>query len=316
MIHRSDKEHIEAEISGLDLLLASLPEDDFLGRRSLESRRKKLVSDLEQLADQIEKRARVALYFAGAPVIGSQGIETDFGTTALSNFQDLLTKVWASSGQANLAPMGPIPDKSASMLHITSLVQGSFGFLLEELDERGEPLFETPLHVAADRVVGYLSDFADESPEKFEAAIEEVDPRVFKALRAFFLPMKRREATLRIVEGDIDKKFDRPAIDRAWSRLEAAEIDEEHVEHEGRLLGLIPIGRRFEFEADDRPTIIKGKVGEQFSQTYLQRITDEQFAGKRWKAKFHRVMVKQQGRPPVERFTLMELNVIEPEAGA
>ena len=94
----------------------------------------------------------MALFFGGNPVVGSIGIETTFGTNVMWSFQDMMSKVWSSLSEAQpLKQMGPIRDREASQLHITSVVHGSFGFLLEELDET-EPLFQTPLSVAADKL--------------------------------------------------------------------------------------------------------------------------------------------------------------------
>jgi hypothetical protein len=71
------------------------------------------------------------------------------------------------------------------------------------------------------------------------------------------------------------------------------------------------VGRRFEFEADDQDAIIAGKVGEKFSQSYLERMNNEQFAGRRWKAQFQRVVVSRKGSEPIERYTLLELDEID-----
>ncbi|MEO7275281.1 MAG: hypothetical protein ABIX28_01980 [Vicinamibacterales bacterium] len=311
MIRKLDRDHVQAEIASLDAMLARLPANDYLGRKSLGSRRRQLQQQLETIGAAPENRAQVALYFGGDPVIGSFGVQAEFGTHSLSNFQDLITKVWGASAQ-ELSPMGPVPDKASAQLHITNLVHGSFGFLLEELDEQGEPLFETPLRRAADKAVAYIASFAAENEAQFTAAIEDIDQRVFKSLRAFFGVIQRGKATLRIVEGEIDAQLDRTAIERAWVRVEAADVDDDNVPMTGRLLGMIPIGRRFEFEPDGGAAIIKGKVGEQFSQHYLERMTNEQFAGRRWNALFRKVTITRSGRPPVDQFTLLQLDLIPP----
>ena len=305
-----DRDYIQAEISALTALIASLPERDYLGRSSLEARRQDLVEELDKLAAASENRAKIALYFGGEPVIGSAGVETEFSTSALSSFQDLITKVWGA-GAGNLSAMGPVPDKAASRLHITSLVHGSFGFLLEELDDQGEPLFETALRKAAKTAVHYVASIADENEARFTETLEQLDPRGFSAVRDFFSSIYQRKATLRLVEGTVDARFDRTAVERAWNRLEAAKVDEERYPLEGKLLGIIPLGRRFEFDPDGATQVIKGKVGERFSESYLERMSTEQFAGKRWKATLHRVVVTRQGREPSERFTLLELDEIE-----
>ena len=305
-----DRDYIQAEIAALTALIASLPERDYLGRSSLEARRQDLVQELETLAAASENCAKIALYFGGEPVIGSAGVEAEFSGIALSNFQDLITKVWGA-GTGKLPAMGRVPDKAASQLHITSLVHGSFGFLLEELDVQGEPLFESALRKAANTAVHYVASIADENEARFVETLEQLDPRVFSAVRDFFSSLYRSKATLRLVEGTVDARFDRTAVQRAWDRLETANVEEDRYTLEGRLLGIIPLGRRFEFDPDGATQVIKGKVGELFSQRYLERMSTEQFAGKRWKATFHHVVITRQGREPSERFTLLELDEIE-----
>lgn len=310
MMRKLTRQHINAELAGLNTLLAALPEGDVIGRMSLTSRRDSLMRELEALEQVAENRAKIALYFGGEPVIGSTGLRAGFGADSLGHFQDLLTKVWAA-GTGNLAAMGPIPDKGASQLHITSLVHGSFGFLLEELDDHGEPLFESALRVAADHVVDYIANFADENEAKFSETLEQLDPRVFGAVRDFFSSVYKAKATFRLVEGETDARFDRVAIERAWVRIEASNVDEEQITREGRLLGMIPLGRRFEFEPDGEVKVIEGKVGEKFSQSYLERMNNEQFAGRRWKAVLTHKTVERKGRKPTETYTLIELDEIE-----
>jgi hypothetical protein len=309
MMRRLTRQRINAELAGLNTLLASLPDNDVIGRMSLTSRRDNLVRELEALEQTAENRAKIALYFGGEPVVDSTGVEAGFGADSLGQFQDLLTKVWAVNS-GTLSPMGPIPDKDASQLHITSLVHGSFGFLLEELDEQGEPLFETPLRQAADKAVEYIVNFADENEARFTETLETLDPRVFKAVREFIRTVYKANATFRVVEGETDARFDRVAIERVWIRIETIDVDEQQVTREGRLLGMIPVGRRFEFEPDGASKIIEGKVGERFSESYMERMSDEQFAGRRWKALLNRKIVERKGRKPSETWTLIELEEI------
>jgi len=309
-----DRDQLAAEVAALDSLLAAMPANDYLGRIGLEARREEILEKLEQIGHTEERRAKVALYFGGEPVIGSMGIQAGFGTKAVSSFQDLVTKVWGTIGGAQIPPMGPIPDREASQMHITSLVHGSFGFLLEELDTRGEPLFRSALREAADQATEYVVSFAGENEAKFSEVIEELNPRVFLSLREFFGAVYRNKATFRLVEGERDEKFDEAAVSRAWHRAEASSVDEDKIKVEGRLLGVIPVRRRFEFEPDGAAMIIEGKVGQQFSQTYLERINNEQFAGRRWRAVLNRRIITKAGRQPADNYTLLELDEIEPNA--
>jgi hypothetical protein len=311
MILKLDRDQLAAEVATLDSLLASLPANDYLARIGLESRRNEINQKLETLAHVEQRRARIALYFGGEPVVGSMGVQAGFGTKAVGNFQDLVSKVWGTTGGAQLSAMGPIPAGAASQLHITSLVHGSFGFLLEELDEEGEPLFESALSKAADQVTEYIVSFAGANDARFSEVIEEMNPRVFQSLREFFGSIYKGKATFRLVEGVRDERFDRLAVERAWYRAEASNVDEDRIQLHGRLLGVIPMRRRFEFEPDGGATIIEGKVGEKFSQSYLERINNEQFAGRRWKVLFQKRVVTKAGRQPAENYTLLELDEID-----
>jgi hypothetical protein len=313
MTLKLDRDRLQAEIAALEAILRELPANDGLGRMSLEGRRRQLVQELDQLAGVAQNRAQVALYFGGEPVIGSMGVQARFSAITVNRFQDVITKVWGAEG-GNLAAMGPVAGAEDAQLHITQVVHGSFGFVLEELDEQGEPLFETPLHRAAVAAIRYISTFAQEDDARFNEAVEQMDHRVFKAVKGFFADIHRGRATFRLVDRETDANFDQVAVERAWQRGEATDVEEDEVRHEGRLLGVIPIARRFEFEPDAGNQVIKGKVAEQFTHSYLERISTEQFAGRRWRARFQRQTIERLGQPTIEKFTLLELEVI-PEGG-
>src|SRR5882762_7439065 len=158
-----EREQLAAQLAAVNAMLRSLPPNDHLARIGFEARRNELQQQIQALGEVDERRAKVALFFGGDPVVGSVGIETTFGTSVMWSFQDMMSKVWNSLNDAQpLKQMGPIRDKEASQLHITSIVHGSFGFLLEELDQT-EPLFQTPLSVAADKVTTYIMSFADDN---------------------------------------------------------------------------------------------------------------------------------------------------------
>jgi hypothetical protein len=53
--------------------------------------------------------------------------------------------------------------------------------------------------------------------------------------------------------------------------------------------------------------VIEGRVGEKFGNTYLERISTQQFAGKRWRALLHKRTVTKIGREPADYYTLLEL---------
>jgi hypothetical protein len=119
---------------------------------------------------------------------------------------------------------------------------------------------------------------------------------VFSAVRNFFRVIHRSKATFRMVEGNIDQTFDVVAVERAYDRAEYTTTEEEEFDIEGELLGMIPIGRRFEFRRKDDGSIISGKVGLLFSQAYLDRVNKEQMAGRLCRGFFQKREIKKLGR--------------------
>jgi hypothetical protein len=302
-----ERDQLAAQLASLNNMLQSLPANDDLARMGFEARRDALQRELGTLAGTEERRAQIALYFGGDPVVGSMGVQAAFGTNVLGTFQDLLSKVWGALDGAQLQQMGPIKDKEASQLHITSVVHGSFGFLLEELDTQTEPMFQTPLSQAADKAADYIASFAGENEASFSEIIDVLNPRVFQSIRAFFGYIHKGKATFRLVEGERDQQYDHLAVERAWNRAEASNVAEDKIHVQGRLLGVIPMKRRFELESDETGTVIEGRVGEKFGNTYLERISTEQFAGRRWRALLYKRTVTKIGREPADHYTLLEL---------
>jgi len=68
--------------------------------------------------------------------------------------------------------------------------------------------------------------------------------------------------------------------------------------------------RRFELESDETGTVIEGKVGEKLTQSYLERINNEQLAGKRWSAVLYKRTVTKIGREPTDNYTLLDLEQV------
>lgn len=144
------------------------------------------------------------------------------------------------------------------------MVHGSFGFVLEELESQDGRLFQSPFSQSADQVAEYIINFAGESEARFSQMIDTLHPRVFQAIRTFFEHLHKDKATFRLVEGERDEKFDRTAIEAAWNRAEASSVLEDRLTIVVRLLGVIPMKRRFELESAETGIVIEGKVGEKF----------------------------------------------------
>jgi hypothetical protein len=308
MIGRIEVEQVAAELAAIESLIVNLAPDDYAGLLGLEHKRDALQARLEELQTVERHTASVALYFGGKPVLGGLGIEADFGASIVSTFQELVSKVWAIQG-GMLASRGPVRDQGGATLHITDVVHGSFGFLLEEIDERGEPMFTSPLKVATDTASALLESFGSEDEQAFAAAIEDISPRVFVSVKDFFRSMHRGDAIARVVSDAAEIIMDARSVERAYGRVESTDVVEDEIRREGELLGVIPVGRRFEFRAADG-TLLRGGIGPAFGESYLARIRDEQFAGRRWRAVLRRRETRRGGNIS-ERYTLMDLREID-----
>ena len=111
MIRRLEHDRLSADLAAVEELLASAPPGDVLGRMSLAERRDEVRAALAEVGTKDQQEGRTALFFGGAPVIGSRGIDADFAAEALGKYQDLVTKVWALKEHGPLAPSGPVPDR-------------------------------------------------------------------------------------------------------------------------------------------------------------------------------------------------------------
>lgn len=295
---------IRAELASVVSLLAELPAEDIVGRYSLESLRNSLAEELRQVEEGTDTLAATALYFGGAPVIGSTGIDAQFASKALASYQDLVSKI-LSSPDPRTQTTAVRPSGSIEHLHVTALLHGSIGFLVEEIEPRAVPLFPTPLKQAADRADDIIVKLADTSEEGFEQQIEVLDPPAFNAARHFFTTLHRAEASIRVVDATHDATLQKSDVDRAFVRLEDSSVDESDIVEDGLLVGIIPVGGRFEFRSDNG-RLITGKVETTLSEAYLRRLETEQAIGRRWRATIKRREVQRFGRVK-ETFKLMDL---------
>jgi hypothetical protein len=298
------KQQLLAELATLDQLLAGLAPEDVFGRVGLQSRRTEVANEITQIQEHPETAASIALLFGGKPVFGSMGIEAAFASEAVSKFQDLLTNVWATAEGAGIGARGPVPAQERSQLHITSLLHGSIGFLLEEMHPE-QPMFSSSLKVAADRATEILDAFGSEDEQRFTAVLETVDQRVLNSTRDFFRQIYRSEATLRLAEAERFLEMHRDVISRAYQRAENVAIEDSETEIRGQLLGLIPIGRKFEMR-DEQGNVISGSVAPTLSESYLQRLTEEDLVGKRCIGRVRRKKVTRFTRTS-ESVTLLDL---------
>jgi hypothetical protein len=305
------RQRLEAEAESLRQLIQVSNPANVLGRMSMEGRLRSILAELNRMERQLGTRAEVSLVFNGRPVAGSAAIEASFGSKAIDAFQRTVATafaVQASDGQ--VGQRGPTISSEMAALHITGVVHGSFGFVLEEIDPKGDQWTDSALKAAADATVRLLERVSATDEQDAEAALEEVNDRLFVNVRDFVKLVHDNQATLTIAERDRSLDLSGPALERAYERVANAIIEDEELTLQGVLQGVLPGARRFEFRGGGFD--IKGKVARDISAEYLRSLESDPMVGHEVTAIFRKRTVRDTTSAVRETYTLVR---VIPETG-
>ncbi|NWO07527.1 MAG: hypothetical protein HLX50_18085 [Alteromonadaceae bacterium] len=305
-MHRNIRmQGLQAELASLEALIQSAKEmDDPVGEIQLEKRKEKLETELQELVDHQEKKASVALFFGGKPVFGSRGISSDFAGTMLGNFQDLVSRAFASKELGSLGGRGPIPMRESANLMVTGLAKGSFGFVLDELSDQ-EEIDATGLKLVVDEVVQKIEKISSSNELDFEEVLDQLDARMLISLKDFFLALDSAEGTLRLVDDVADISLDSSAVHRARLRTEATSIDESDIIVKGMLVGFLPEHRKFEVQVGEK--MIYGSVSKEATEQYAQLVSRGETPERQtWEMRINQRVVTPLNRPAREVNRLLE----------
>jgi hypothetical protein len=309
MSRKLSRDLASADLSQIDYLISTAPDDDLLGRMSLEARRAQIRADLQRLDQLPDVLADVTLLFGGDPVDGTTSIEAGFAGKVLDLYQDLVAKTMVVGEQGGLARRGRLPDRPRSRLAITALARGSFGFVLEEKDIEGQPLFRSAMSQAVEAVTSLFDRVASQDDAAFAETLDAIDPRVLTTVRHFFKALRDDGAVFKLTEGDRERRYDRFAIERAYQRTQETDVVEDDIILEGTLIGVVPVRRIFEFRIRETGEVISGKVGPAFSREYLERVDrSEAGVGSLWRAVLVKRTTKRSGTPEKVEYTLQDLH--------
>lgn len=268
-IRKLERNHAKADRAAVAGLLDRITEADILTRLGLQSRLEELDTQIAAHDQELEvPHASAALFFGGRPVVGSQGVEAEFGAGAVATFQDLVAKVQAKN-TSGLGMKGPVANKSAAAMHITNIVRGSFGFLLEEVRDQAQ-FVDTSLKQAVEEASELLDIFGEADEERFQSTVAEADQRILATARDFFELMRQHGATLRMVAGENEFQFGTDAVQRGVERASGTSIEEDEVSLPGRLTGVLPGAHQFEFRIDGGD-VIRGKIDAAWTAADLEK---------------------------------------------
>ncbi len=267
-LRKLERDFVHADAAAVSGLLAQLGDEDVMTRIGLEARLADLREEMARLdASQDEPGASAALFFGGRPVLGQLGIESDFAGNAISRFQDIVAKMLAHE-TGGLGQRGVVANKSASTLHITNIVRGSFGFLLEEVQPQRQ-MIESPLQIAVDEAARLLDAFGEPDEEFYRTAVESIDERLLATAKDFFDIMRANGATLRLVAGETDRSFGSDAVERAAERATTTTVQDSDETLIGQLAGVLPDAHQFEFRVGDLRGTVRGRVDRAISADTL-----------------------------------------------
>lgn len=325
MLKKLERDVLAADLAAVESLLASRStEDDPIGFIQYSSRKAEIEEELRRLGRRVDQHAELGVFFGGAPVQGSRGINADFAGKALDELQTLITKRFSEVQIGGLKQFGRVPLMDRSKMLLTGVVRGSIGFVLEEAVDTAE-IVETPLKAIVDEVSDIISRLGAEDEALFNEATVALDPRVLATLKSFFVMLDEQQATLRIVNGQRDFLLDRHAVTLARTRVQEMEIDERGQEFVGTLF-LLPESRRFEMKTqlDGASATLVGAVSnEAAAQIAGQReigrapIDVRQISQRQWRVEIKVKEIRERNRPARRFYSLIRLlNEAHPVLGS
>ncbi|TGN18857.1 hypothetical protein [Leptospira idonii] len=255
---------LKADLTALENLIAEATKaNDFIGLMQYKFRKSEIEDSIIALNRNLQLKANIALFFGGKPVFGTLGISANFAGKILNEFQSLVSNTYAfynlKANNMNLpSNKGKIPLANDSNLMVTSVVHGSFGFVLEELNDETR-IFASPLISVVENVVKIIQKTSSEKEEEFNEIITSLNMRIINSLKIFFHDLDSNFSTIRLVERDTDISLDEKAIHRGRTRTEHLEIDNIDIEIQGLLIGFLPDHLKFEIQLESGE-IIYGSV--------------------------------------------------------
>ncbi|MGX5733014.1 hypothetical protein [Bosea thiooxidans] len=256
MLKRLERDATKADLAAVSELLNSrTAEEDPIGHLQFSRRAEALAQKLRDLDAAPTTGAEIGLFFGGRPVIGSHGILADFGTKAVSEFQNIVSSTFAAAEGA-LGARGPVPQRDRTHLLLTDVARGSFGFILQAEEQQ---LIDSPMKEIVTRAADLVFRVATPDQEAFEGIADQVDSRVLGSLRAFFKVLDDAGATVRVVEDEREFTLQRGDIVLGRERTENASLEEAEDQVTG-ILYVLPAAKRFELHPEGGGDPVKGTI--------------------------------------------------------
>lgn len=231
---------------------------------SLAERERELVEKIGALPLG-NKEARTVLFFSGAPVQGSMGIDVTFAGRILEPFQSMVMADYADRWHGVVGSRGRRSGEADSRLLLTALPRGSFGLELSRADN--DELFEENQLADTLAHITKLVGSSARSDEDFATVLDETAPRVIQNLRTFLDVVSKGKAGLRLESGDFRCSMNPVEANEAFSRVASTITKDDQIKVPGVFKGVLLESWKFDFMTD---------AGHRIGGKLDENITDEQ----------------------------------------
>jgi len=260
-----DRQFFQRELVEMDNLL-QLSAGDPVMAFALKNRRESLQRELQQ-APPSPPRPRTVLFFAGPPVLGSQGIDAEFAASALRPFLEMVKTQYSAQKHGKVGARSPRKDESEAKLLLTGLPRGSFGLELSQ-PQPSDFIAAEQLSDALVRLTEVLAAAAD-TDERFAFSLAKVSPRVLPRLKEFLDVVVEQNALLSVESGELKIDMTQERVTAARERVGATKTDDRQITLEGVFRGATLDSWRFDFRTISGETI-SGRIDEEIEDAKVE----------------------------------------------
>ena len=227
-----------------------------LQKMSLSSRLNKIECKLKNInQDFLYSPSPLKITFRGAPVLGTTGISSLFGTSAVKLLTDAINGIIKSlhfgrSENANLM--------------ITGIAKGSFGFILEDLGNQSIsfiPEDEKSTYIAINKLQDVLNAASNSDKTELLENIIDLDLNTINKIKDFVEVLDKNEAICSM--NFSDNLFSFKNFNDVKTALYHLDIAKKHDENEVlnvMFLGVLPNKRKCEFKLKDDDNIYVANI--------------------------------------------------------
>ena len=254
-----------AEIYTLERLIKGLTPLRHLERYGLEYRLERARAKIEGVPVPPWPK-RLTATFGGAPVIDNYGIDTNFGTEAITVVSDSI-RLTNAALTGELKATGQIPRSELSQPIITNVAFGSFGFEMEILTP-DDPDGASHPDEAVNQIQELLKAANAGTDDELANIAASMHPRAVNKVAELLQLMRKHQAWFAMdYQGNTVRFQNDQEIKAATERLSQKNVEIDTDELIGTMIGFVPATGHFELHTADGTTI-HGRIGTEIRYPY------------------------------------------------